>query len=99
MAQYDEIRVVYESMDEMSQTFRQGVEQLQDTMQEMQTVANTLEEGALLGAGGEAFVDAIRSKLAPALSKLTEKFEELDKDVQEAKRYAQEADKRSAGMF
>jgi WXG100 family type VII secretion target len=99
MAQYDEIRVVYESMDEMSQTFRQGVEQLQDTMTEMQSVANTLEEGALLGVGGEAFVDAIRSKLAPALSKLTEKLEELDKDVQEAKQYAQEADKQSSGMF
>lgn len=96
---HDEIRVVYESMDEMSKTFRQGVEQMQDTMQEMQAVASTLEEGALLGQGGEAFVDAIRSKLSPALSRLTEKFEELDKDVQDAKRYAEQADKQSKGMF
>lgn len=96
---YDEIRVVYDSMDDMSQTFRQGVEQLQDTMQEMQSIANVLEEGALLGRGGEAFVDAIRSKLAPAMSRLTDKFEELDKDVQDAKNYAQEADKQSKGMF
>lgn len=96
---YDEIRVVYESMDDMSQTFRQGVEQLQDTMQEVQSIANVLEEGALLGRGGEAFVDAIRSKLAPALSRLTDKFEEMDQDVQAAKQYAQEADKQSKGMF
>ncbi|MBV7336103.1 WXG100 family type VII secretion target [Chloroflexi bacterium TSY] len=95
----DEIRVVYESMDEMSQTFRMGVEQLQDTMQEMQVIANTMEEGALLGRGGEAFTDAIRTKLARSLTKLTEKFEELDKDVQDAKKFAQEADKRSKGMF
>ena len=96
---YDEIRVVYESMDDMSQTFRQGVEQLQDTMQEMQNIANVLEEGALLGRGGEAFVEAIRSKLAPALTRLTEKFEELDKDVQAASQYAREADNTSKGMF
>ena len=96
---YDEIRVVYESMDDMSQTFRQGVEQLQDTMQEMQNIAKVLEEGALLGRGGEAFVEAIRSKLAPALTRLTEKFEELDKDVQAASQYAREADNTSKGMF
>ena len=95
----DEIRVVYELMDEMSHTFRQGVEQLQDTMQEMQSLANTMEEGALLGRGGVAFCDAIRSKLSPAIGRLTDKFEELDEDVRKAKEYAEEADKQSKGMF
>jgi WXG100 family type VII secretion target len=95
----DEIRVVYELMDEMSHTFQQGAEQLQDTMQEMQNIANMLEEGALVGQGGDAFVDALRSKLCPAIGRLTEKFKELDGDVRAAKQYAQEADKKSKGMF
>jgi|GEM_PF-1083319 len=81
----DKIRVVPELMDNMTQTFLQGVEQLQDTMQEMQRIANTLEDGALLGQGGEAFIMAIRGKLCPAISKLTDKFEELANDVRTVK--------------
>lgn len=96
---YDEIRVVYESMEEMCQVFNQGIEQFQDTNQEMQTLAGMMEDGALLGNGGSAFVEAIRGKLTPAISRLTEKFEELRDDVQAAKQYAEEADKRSKGMF
>ena len=95
----DEIRVVYELMEEMSQTFDAGVEQLQDTMQEMQSVASTLEDGALLGDGGDAFKDAIRGKLCPAIGRLTDKFSELKEDVVAAKNYAEEADKQSKGMF
>jgi WXG100 family type VII secretion target len=95
----DEIRVVDESMDEMAQTFNQGVEQLQDTLQEMQTITNVLEEGALLGRGGDAFKEALRGKLSPTLSKLTEKFEELRDDVLAAKQYAEEADRQSKSMF
>ena len=95
----DEIRVVYPDMEEMSRAFKQGVERLEDTLQEMQSIANTLEGGALLGRGGDAYVDAIRSKLCPAISRLADKFKELDTDVQAAVRYAREADKRSEGFF
>lgn len=81
----DKIRVVPELMDNMTQTLLQGAEELQDTMQEMQRIAITLEEGALLGQGGEAFTMAIRGKLSPAISKLVDKFQELANDVRAAK--------------
>lgn len=96
---YDVIKLNYDVAEEMSKTFRAGAEQLQDTMQEMQNIANTLEEGALLGRGGSAFVEAIRSKLCPSLAKLTDKFQELDGDVQAAVQAMQEADRASAGKF
>lgn len=96
---YDEIKLNYDLADEMIRTFQQGGEQLQDTMQEMQSIANTMEEGALLGRGGTAFTDAIRSKLAPAISRLTEKFEELAGDVQAAVEFMQEADRAAKGKF
>lgn len=96
---YDEIRVVYESMDEMCQTFNQGMEQLEDTNKEVQALAAMMEDGALLGRGGVAFVEAIRSKLAPAIMRLSEKFEELRDDVQDAKEYAEAADEQVKGMF
>ena len=68
-------------------------------MQEMMSVANAMEEGALLGRGGEAFTDAIRSKLCPAITRLSEKFQELAEDVKAAKEYAQQADQTAKGMF
>ncbi|HSG16934.1 MAG TPA: WXG100 family type VII secretion target, partial [Anaerolineae bacterium] len=80
----DIIKMDYGLMEQMSQTFAQGVEQLQDTMQAMQSVANELEDGALLGRGGAAFTEAIRDKLCPAISRLTEKYQELSQDVQKA---------------
>ncbi len=95
----DEIRVVYPDMEEMSRTFQRGAEQLRETMQEMQSIASVLEDGALLGRGGEAFVDAIRGKLCPAINRLASKFQELDRDVQAAVRYAQQADREAQRMY
>lgn len=95
----DEIRVVYPDMEEMSRTFQRGAEQLRSTMQEMQSIASVLEDGALLGRGGEAFVDAIRGRLCPAINRLADKFHELDRDVQAAVRYAQQADREAQRMY
>jgi WXG100 family type VII secretion target len=95
----DEIKLVYELADDMSSTFDAGAEQLQDTMQEMQSIASQLEDGALLGRAGQAFVEAIRSRLCPSIGKLTDKFQELNQDVQAAKKAMQEADKTSKGLL
>lgn len=95
----DVIKLDYAKAEQMIQTFRQGREQLQRTLHEMQSLATTLEEGALLGQGGDAFVDAIRSKLCPAIVKLSDKFDELAKDVGMAVKYMQEADKTSKSQF
>jgi WXG100 family type VII secretion target len=95
----NEIKLNYELAEEMVRIFKQSVEQLQDTMQEMQSVANTLEEGALLGRGGAMFTDAIRGRLCPSISRLTEKFEELAGDVNVAINEMREADQETSGKF
>ena len=95
----DIIKMDYGMMDDMSQTFLQSVEQLQDTMQQMQTIATALEDGALLGRGGVAFTDAIRGKLTPAISRLTEKFDELAQDVMAAKEAMMGEDESAQGLF
>ncbi len=95
----DVIKLDYAKAEEMVRTFRQGREQLQRSIQEMQGLATTIEEGALLGQGGDAFVDAIRGKLIPAITKLSNKFDELAKDVGMAVKYMQEADRTSTGQF
>jgi WXG100 family type VII secretion target len=95
----DIIKMDYGLMEDMSQTFKQGVEQLQDTNQVMQNVANELEDGALLGRGGVAFTEAIRGKLCPAIARLTEKFEELAGDIQKAMDDMQSADNTTERMY
>jgi WXG100 family type VII secretion target len=96
---HDEIKLDYGLAEQMAKTFQQGAEELQDTMQEMQAIANMMEEGALLGRGGVAFVEAIRTKLTPSLSKLIEKFQELQEDVNAAVQYMREADDTSRSQF
>lgn len=95
----DKIKLDYGLAEEMIRTFEQGVEQLQDTMQEMQNIATMIEGGALLGRGGDAFKDAIRSKLCPSIGRLTDKFQELSRDVDAAVKYMREADTQSKGLF
>jgi WXG100 family type VII secretion target len=95
----DVIKMDYDLMEEMSRTFLEGVEQLANTNREMQNIASMMENGALLGRGGDAFTDAIRQKLCMSLDKLTEKFQELSRDIRDAMKDMQEADKKSAGEF
>lgn len=95
----DIIKMDYDLMKAMSRTFLQGVEQLENTQQEMQSIANALEEGALLGRGGAAFTDAIRSKLAPKIAKLIDKFQELSDDINKAMGDMRSADTASERMF
>jgi WXG100 family type VII secretion target len=89
----------YGLMEDMSKTFQQSVEQLQDTLQAMQNVANELEDGALLGRGGDAFTEAIRNKLSPAISRLTEKMQELSEDVNKAMEDMRSADSSTERMY
>ena len=95
----DIIKMNYGLMEEMSQAFNNGVEELENTMQEMQSIANELEDGALLGRGGVAFTDAIRSKLCPSIARLTDKFQELRMDILKATSDIQQADQESQGKF
>jgi WXG100 family type VII secretion target len=95
----DIIKMDYGMMEDMNRSFLQGVEQLQDTMQEMQSVANELEDGALLGRGGAAFTEAIRDKLCPAISRLTDKYQELAEDIIKAMDDMKSADTSSERMY
>ncbi|GJM40361.1 MAG: hypothetical protein DHS20C20_06430 [Ardenticatenaceae bacterium] len=94
-----EIKMDYGLMEDMNRTFLQGVEQLQDTMQAMQSIANEMEDGALLGRGGTAFTEAIRGKLCPAVSRLTDKFQELAEDINKAVDDMRSADTSTERMY
>lgn len=77
----DIIKMNYEQMDEMSKIFKQAAQQMDELKGEMNNVAGTLEGGALLGKGGEAFVNIIRSNLLKSIGNLEQKFNELSQDI------------------
>jgi len=95
----DIIKMEFDLMEDMNKIFLQGVEQLQDTMSAMQSIANELEGGALLGRGGAAFADALRNKLCPAISRLDEKFNELAGDIMAAMQDMKSADASSERLY
>jgi uncharacterized protein YukE len=76
-----DVKMNYDSMDRMEKAFKQANQQLQSSMTEMGKVAKTLEDGALLGTAGDAFRDAINSKLLKRMKVITDKMAELEKDV------------------
>ena len=88
----DVIKMDYAKMEAMSQTFKQGMQQLDSTIQQMRSISKTLENGALLGQGGTAFTEGINNKLCQAIERLKAKFEELANDILKAMEYMKAAD-------
>ncbi|RRR68751.1 MAG: hypothetical protein EI684_17115 [Candidatus Viridilinea halotolerans] len=94
-----EIKLNYEMAEDMRKAFQDGVTKLQETMHEMQSVANLMSDSALKGRAGNAYVEAIRNRLCPSLSKLIDKFQELDGDIAAAVSAMQEADQAAVNQF
>lgn len=86
------IKMDYELMAEMKDEFQRGAEDLDDTLQQMLKIADMLEEGGLIGQGGDAFADALRSVLQSKIVTLRDKFEELGRDIQAAVNSMQDAE-------
>jgi WXG100 family type VII secretion target len=95
----EEIKMEYPLMEEMKRTFQQGREQLQDTASELKGIADKLEGGALLGDAGAAFSDAVRSTLMMSVQKLSDKFEELEGDIQYAVDQMRQAEEKAKASF
>ena len=77
-------RMNYASMREMSRAFKQAAQQLEQTMSDMQKVSKMMEDGALVGDGGQAFKDALDNKLRKRLETLKAKMQEMNKDIAKA---------------
>ena len=77
----DIIKMDYPSMEEMSHTFRNAAETMEDLIRELQIMARQLEDGVLLGRGGDSLRSVIGDKLVPAIKRLGDKFNELSMDI------------------
>ena len=95
----DVIKMNKPKMEAMSQAFRQSGQTIGEVSAEMQKVAGMLEEGALLGEGGNMLAEVVGSTLIQVLQKIQDKFEELDKDILGALEDMYGADDTTAGLF
>ncbi|MCA9935276.1 MAG: WXG100 family type VII secretion target [Ardenticatenaceae bacterium] len=95
----DIIKMNYGQMEEMAQAFAQGAQQLETTISEMNTLAQMMENGGLMGDAGDSFTDAIRSALIPSIQRLMDKFTELQGDILGAMQDMQQADQDSSRLY
>jgi uncharacterized protein YukE len=94
-----DVQMDYDLMEEMAQIFREGAHQMDDLVRTMQGVAQSLEDGALLGRGGELLASAIRDRLNGRIARLQDKLEELSQDVYGALIDLRDGDKTAASRF
>lgn len=92
-------KMVYAEAEKMVEILHTGAEQLQETIEAMQSIADKLDNGALLGEAGDAFATALRSGLNPAIDRLAEKLKERSDYVQTEIYDMQEAERRSQQLF
>ena len=94
-----DVQMDYDMMEDMARLVREGGQQLGDTIRTMQAIAGKLEDGALLGKGGDALASALRDRLSARLGRLQDKLDELSGDVNGALVDLRDGDTEAASRF
>lgn len=95
----DLIQMNYAMVQEMSQKCTQTAQLLQDTMREINQIAEQLDSGVLVGRAGQALSGGLRSRLNPSINRLQEKFREIAGDLMGALSDLQSSDRKAGGYF
>lgn len=94
-----DVQMDYDLMEDMQRAFSDGAQHMEDLVRVLQGIAGRLEDGALLGKGGQALADAVRDRLSSRVSMLGEKLEELSYDVMGALVALRDGDTEAASRF
>jgi uncharacterized protein YukE len=94
-----DVRMKFDSMEKMKSEFDNAAKQLDESMREMQKIAKMMDDGGLLGMGGDAFRDAIMQKLLPKMKKLEEKMTQMSGDMDGAIRFTRDGESKSKSRF
>lgn len=95
----DVIKLNYPAMQEMAQQCKAASQRLMETARLAQQSAQEMQNGALVGDAGDAFSHALLNAFLPAVQKLSQKFEEIAKDITGAIADMQAQDKGASGLF
>jgi uncharacterized phage infection (PIP) family protein YhgE len=91
--------MVYESAEEMETRLNNAVAGLQELISDMESIANAMEQGDLLGAAGEAFANGIRGPLTNGINSLIEGYQDGARYVRQEIEDHKSAESQSAGLF
>lgn len=94
-----DVKMNYGSMDKMKTAFKQAHTQLNNSMDQMKSLAQMMQNGALQGDAGAAFVNAINRTLMKRMKALHEKMMQMEKDIQEAVNAKKEGVTTAKGRF
>ncbi len=94
-----DVQMDYDLMEDMQRAFSDGAQHMEDLVRVLQGMAGRLEDGALLGRGGQALAEAVRDRLSSRVSLLGEKLEELSYDVMGALVALRDGDTEAASRF
>ncbi len=93
------IKLNYPAMQEMAQHCKSTAQRLMETIRLARQAAQEMRNGAMVGDAGEAFSNALASAFVPAVTKLSQKFDEITKDIEGAIADMQASDKSAGGRF
>ncbi|MCD4685440.1 MAG: WXG100 family type VII secretion target [Anaerolineae bacterium] len=94
-----DVQMDFDLMEDMARAFKEGSAHLEDLIRALQGIASRLDDGALLGRGGQMFSDAIRDKLNQNIARLQDKLNELNLDVYGALIDLRDGDTEAASRF
>ena len=93
------LKMVYESAEEMETRLKNAVAALQELVSDMEALANSMEQGDLLGAAGEAFANGIRGPLTNGINQLIEGYQDRARYMRVEIDDMKSAESQSAGLF
>lgn len=76
-----DVQMNFNTMGDAKNAFKAAHQQLNESMDEMKKISKMMQDGALVGDGGTAFVDAINGPLLKRMTALSEKMAELEQDI------------------
>jgi hypothetical protein len=92
-------KMIYPEADQMIKVLNEACNQLEDTISEMEGIANSLEGGALLGKAGDAMAAGVRKQLISAIKQLIEGFDDGARYVAMERDDMMAAEQKSASLF
>lgn len=95
----EKIKLNYPAMQDMAAHCKQVAQRLQETIKVVQGIASQMENGALVGEAGQNFCAAIRDGFIPGVTRFSEKFNEIAKDIEGAIADMKAEDAEAGGRF
>ncbi|MCU0464582.1 MAG: hypothetical protein MUF38_08420 [Anaerolineae bacterium] len=91
------IKFPYDEARDMRIALAAGIDDLAKTKAQVSKIVATIGEGALVGMGGSALADALGSVLVRKIDEITDKLEEMIRDLEQSEQLFRQKDGDTAG--